>query len=102
MTLTHARRQSAHAKRRAELVRMFGPGTVMLAELVDPESLTLTEDVMEQVLSAADTQLAFTLRPETQRHYVAGLPHEIRVILCVWLLLGMRGAAKLMARLVPK
>lgn len=77
-----------------ELVRLFGDVTVMLAKMLDPATLDLSANLMDQVHDAADTLLINSGKPDMQRHYVANLPSGVRVILCMWLAdLGL--AAKL-------
>lgn len=81
-----------------ELVRLFGDVTVMLAKMLDPATLDLSASLMDQVHDAADTVLVNSGNPDMQRRYVANLPSDVRVILCMWLSdLGL--AAKLTQRL---
>jgi hypothetical protein len=69
-----------------ELVALFGDATVQVAKMVDPALLALSADLMDRVHDAADAVLARTGRPAAQRKYVAELPSDVRLVLCMWLL----------------
>ncbi|MFN7630397.1 MAG: hypothetical protein ACK59M_18560 [Pseudomonadota bacterium] len=87
------------ARMRRELIALFGEPTVLVAGMVDPALLTLTADLMDRVHDAADAVLARTGRPAVQRRYVAELPSDVRLLLCMWLMdTGL--AAKLTRRAV--
>jgi hypothetical protein len=80
----------AHVKERSnrmqrELVALFGEPTVLVARMMDPALLALTVDLMDRVHDAADAVLARAGRPAAQRKYVADLPSDVRLVLCMWL-----------------
>lgn len=80
-----------------ELRRLFGDVTPVLAEIVDAANLTLTTDLMDAVHDGADVLLALREQPDAQLRYVARLPSDVRLALCMWLL-DTELAAKLTAR----
>lgn len=81
----------------AELAGLFGDVTVKIARMLDPAMLTLSADLMDQVHDGADAILMRTGRPDAQRRYVAVLPSDVRLVLCMWLMdIGL--VAKLTAR----
>jgi hypothetical protein len=80
-----------------EMIALFGEPTVLVARMVDPALLALSADLMDRVHDAADAVLARTGRPAVQRRYVAELPSDVRLVLCMWLMdTGL--AAKLVRR----
>lgn len=81
----------------AELVALFGDVTVKIGRMVDPAMLALSADLMDRVHDGADALLARSGRPDAQRRYVAGLPSDVRLILCMWMM-DLDLAAKLTAR----
>ena len=81
----------------AELAVLFGDVTVRIARMVDPVMLALSADLMDRVHDGADALLARSGRPGAQRRYVAGLPSDVRLILCMWMM-DLDLAAKLTAR----
>jgi hypothetical protein len=81
----------------AELAVLFGDVTVRIARMVDPVMLALSADLMDRVHDGADALLARSGRPDAQRRYVAGLPSDVRLILCMWMM-DLDLAAKLTAR----
>lgn len=93
-----AKARTSKAKRMdAELMRLFGEVTVQVARMVDPATLALSADLMDRVHDGADALLMRTGNPDAQRRYIAALPSDVRMILCMWLMdLGL--AAKLTAR----
>ena len=81
----------------AELVALFGDVTVKIGRMVDPAMLALSADLMDRVHDGADALLARSGRPDAQRRYVAGLPSDVRLVLCMWMM-DMGLAAKLTTR----
>ena len=69
-----------------ELITLFGDAPVQVTKMVDPALLALSADLMDRVHDAADAVLARTGRPSAQRMYVAELPSDVRMILCMWLM----------------
>lgn len=84
-------------KRDAELVALFGTVPVMLARMVDPVNLNLSASLMDAVHDAADDLLALSGQLRDQQRFIADLPNDVRLVLCMWMLdLGL--AAKLIDR----
>jgi hypothetical protein len=82
-----------------EMIALFGEPTVLVARMVDPALLALSADLMDRVHDAADAVLVRTGRPAVQRRYVAELPSDVRLVLCMWLMdTGL--AAKLTRRTI--
>lgn len=72
-------------KMQGELRRLFGEPLVRLAEATDPMELELTAALMDRVHDGADALLTMRGDTEEQHRYVLGLPHEVRLALCMWL-----------------
>ena len=84
-------------RERAAIVGVFGLRLVLLAESTDPGSLNLTVELMDRVHDSADVLLELRGNPKLQREYVAAMPENARLVLCMWLL-GTGLAAKLVRR----
>jgi len=69
-----------------ELVRLFGEPLMRLAEFTDPLALELSAALMDRVHDGADALLTMRGHPEEQHRYVQDLPHEVRLVLCMWLM----------------
>ena len=69
-----------------ELVRLFGEPLIRLAEFTDPLALELSAALMDRVHDGADALLTMRGDPGEQHRYVQDLPHEVRLVLCMWLL----------------
>lgn len=74
-------------KRKAdrELKRLFGDAVVFLADITDPVTLDLSAALMDRVHDGADALLGMRGNPAEQQRYVANLPFEVRLVLCMWL-----------------
>lgn len=73
-------------KMRGELRRLFGEPLVRLAEQTDPMELDLSAGLMDRVHDGADALLTLHGDTEEQHRYVQALPHEVRLVLCMWLM----------------
>lgn len=81
-------------KQDRELRRLFGDLVPMLARSTDPAMLTLTADLMDRVHAGADALLERRGQVAEQQAYIIGLPFEVRLVLCMWLM-DMGTASKL-------
>ena len=70
----------------SELVRLFGEPLMRLGEFTDPLALELSAALMDRVHDGADALLTMRGDPEEQHRYVQDLPHEVRLVLCMWLM----------------
>ena len=77
--------------------RLFGEVVCSVAAVTDAATLDLSSGLMDRVHDGADALLARSGRPDAQRRYVAGLPSDVRLILCMWMM-DLDLAAKLTAR----
>jgi hypothetical protein len=80
-----------HMKRRkaqelAELKRLFGDLVAYRASITDLATLNLTAALMDRVHDGADALLAMRGDPAKQHRYIDGLPFDVRLVLCMWLL----------------
>lgn len=71
---------------RAEVSRLFGEPLVRLADMTDPAGLDLSAALMDRVHDGADALLTLRGDMAEQHRYVQALPHEIRLVLCMWLM----------------
>lgn len=69
-----------------EVRRLFGEPLMRIAESTDPVELDLTSALMDRVHDGADALLTLRGDAEEQHRYVLGLPHEVRLALCMWLM----------------
>ena len=74
------------SRMRTELRRLFGEPLVRLADMTDPMALELTAGLMDRVHDGADALLLMRGDMEEQHRYVQALPHEVRLVLCMWLM----------------
>ena len=70
---------------RQDLKQLFGEPVSSLARIVGLESLEITPELMESVHDAADALLTMSGQTKRQRSYLAGLPFNVRLVLCMWL-----------------
>jgi len=70
----------------SEMRSLFGEITVRRAQQTDPAELSLSAELMDHVHDSADNLLAIQGRPADQQRYVRGLRHDVRLILCMWLM----------------
>ena len=69
----------------AEVRALFGEPVAYLAAILDPAEINLTAELMDRVHDAAYALLRLAEDPEGQQKYVQGLPFDVRVLLCMWL-----------------
>lgn len=69
-----------------ELKRLFGEPVVYLAGITDPAMLELSAALMDRVHDGADTLLTMRGHLAEQHRYIGGLPFEVRLVLCMWLM----------------
>lgn len=69
-----------------EMRELFGEVLVRRAQQTDPADLSLSAELMDHVHDSADNLLAIQGRPADQQRYVSGLRHDVRLILCMWLM----------------
>ena len=73
-------------KARAEVTRLFGDPLVRLADMTDAAGLDLSAALMDCVHDGADALLTLRGDISEQHRYVQDLPHEVRLVLCMWLM----------------
>lgn len=71
---------------KAELKRLFGEPVAYLASITDPATLNLSAALMDRVHDGADALLRMRGHLEGQQSYISGLPFEVRLVLCMWLM----------------
>ncbi len=69
-----------------ELQRLFGEPVTYLASVTDAATLELSAALMERVHDGADALLTMCGHPAEQQRYIGGLPFDVRLVLCMWLL----------------
>lgn len=84
-----------------EMRELFGDLIVWQAQRTDPADLRLAPGLMDRVHDGADALLTMRGDPAEQRRYVAELPYESRLVLCMWLL-DTEMAAKLVRAIHAK
>ena len=70
----------------AELKRLFGEPVAYLATITDPVTLDLSAALMDRVHDGADALLTMRGDLVEQHRYISGLPFEVRLVLCMWLM----------------
>ena len=70
----------------AELKRLFGEPVIYLASITDPVTLDLTAALMDRVHDGADALLTMRGHLAEQHLYIGGLPFDVRLVLCRWLM----------------
>jgi hypothetical protein len=81
----------------AELKRLFGEPVAYLASITDPATLDLSAALMDRVQDGADALLTIPGRLAEEHSYIGGLPFDVRLVLCMWLM-DTDLAAKLVRR----
>lgn len=79
--MTHKKKQEL-----AELKRLFGEPVAYLASITDPHTLDLSAALMDRVHDGADALLTMRGHLAEQHRYISGLPFEVRLVLCMWLM----------------
>ena len=79
--MTHKKKQEL-----AELKRLFGEPVVYLASITDPATLDLSAALMDRVHDGADALLNMRGHLTEQHQYLSGLPFDVRLLLCMWLM----------------
>ena len=69
-----------------ELQRLFGEPVAYLATITDPATLDLSAELMDRVHDGADALLTMRGHLAEQHRYIGGLPFEVRLVLCMWLM----------------
>lgn len=67
-------------------LRLFGEPVAYLAQITDPATLELSATLMDRVHDGADALLAMRDDLSEQQRYIGGLPPDVRLVLCMWLL----------------
>lgn len=70
----------------AELKRLFGEPVAYLASITDPATLDLSAALMDRVHDGADALLTMRGHLAEQHRYIGGLPFDVRLVLCMWLM----------------
>lgn len=70
----------------AELKRLFDEPVTYLASITDPATLDLSAALMDRVHDGADALLTMRGHLAEQHRYIGGLPFDVRLVLCMWLL----------------
>ena len=70
----------------AELKLLFGEPVAYLATITDPAMLDLSAELMDRVHDGADALLLMRGNLAEQHRYIGGLPFEVRLVLCMWLM----------------
>lgn len=79
--MTHKKKEEL-----AELKRIFGEPVVYLASITDPATLDLSAALMDRVHDGADALLTMRDHLAEQHRYIGGLPFDVRLALCMWLI----------------
>lgn len=69
-----------------DMGQLFGEPVAYLATITDPATLDLSAALMDRVHDGADALLAMRGCLAEQHRYIAGLPFDVRLVLCMWLL----------------
>ena len=69
-----------------ELRHLFGDLIVRQSEQTDPADLKLSAGLMDRVHDGADALLVMRGDVAEQQRYVGELPHDVRLVLCMWLM----------------
>ena len=70
----------------AELKRLFGEPVAYLATITDTATLDLSAALMDRVHDGADALLTMRGNLAEQHRYISGLPFDVRLVLCMWLM----------------
>lgn len=70
----------------SELRRLFGEPVAYLATITDPATLDLSAALMDRVHDGADALLTMRGHLTEQQRYIGGLPFDVRLVLCMWLM----------------
>lgn len=73
-------------KAHREIKRLFGEPVAFLATITDPAALDLSAALMDRVHDGADALLTMRGNLAEQHRYIGGLPFNVRLVLCMWLL----------------
>lgn len=73
-------------KTRQQVARLFGEPLAKLADTTDPATLELSAALIDCVHDGADALLALRGNLPEQHRYISGLPSNVRLVLCMWLL----------------
>ena len=88
-------------KTHREIKRLFGEPVAFLAQITDPATLDLSASLMDRVHDGADALLTMRGNLAEQHRYISGLPFDVRLVLCMWLM-DMNLAAKLVRAVYAK
>ena len=80
---------------------LFGEVVWSVAAATDPATLDLSAALMDRVHDAADALLTLREHLAEQHRYIGGLPFDVRLVLCMWLM-DTDLAAKLMRAVYAK
>ena len=69
-----------------EMRQLFGDLIVRLSQRTDPADLKLSADLMDRVHDGADALLAKRGNVTEQQQQIRELPHDVRLVLCMWLM----------------
>jgi hypothetical protein len=70
----------------SELKLLFGEPVAYLSKITDPATLDLSAALMDRVHDGADALLTMRGDLVEQHRYIGGLPFEVRLVLCMWLM----------------
>ena len=62
------------------------PGMMHPPDLTDPATLDLSAALMDRVHDGADALLTMRGHLAEQHRYIGGLPFDVRLVLCMWLM----------------
>jgi hypothetical protein len=66
--------------------RLFGEPVAYLASITDPATLDLSSALMDRVHQGADALLTMHGDLDRQQRYIGGMPFDVRLVLCMWLM----------------
>jgi hypothetical protein len=66
--------------------RLFGEVVCSVAAVTDAATLDLSAALMDRIHDGADALLTMRAHPAAQQRYIGGLPFDVRLVLCMWLM----------------